>query len=61
MNSASKEYIDKSDNKGAQLIGTHDCLFEDVITIDYNNVVNEERQHLFDVNFRVLVPEVVET
>jgi hypothetical protein len=39
-------------------IGTHgdsNCLLESFITKDYKSVVNEEPQHLFNVNFRVLV------
>jgi hypothetical protein len=31
------------------------CLLKDFITKEYKNVVNEEPQHLSDVNFRVLV------
>jgi hypothetical protein len=38
--------------------GTHadpNRLLEDLITKDCKNVVNKEPQHLFNVNFRVLV------
>jgi hypothetical protein len=40
------------------IIGTHrnsNSMLEDLITKDYENIVNEKPEHLFNVNFRVLM------